>query len=168
MIGIPRDLTSRIRSRTRRPSLTPSAAVGLVKDHDIGSERGGAGHGNALSLTARKCFDLLADVLDRHQTKLREFLARNLTHLPFVKLTKYLAHQAGLPNFPPHEHVVGNRKRRRHRQCLVDRLDPVFPRMDWRVERDDLSVEPDLSVIRTECTRQSLDECRFAGHRCRQ
>ncbi len=39
----------------------------LVEDDDLGPERSGSGHGDALALSAGKCFDRLVDVLDRHQ-----------------------------------------------------------------------------------------------------
>ena len=53
-MGMPRALTSRIKSSTLPDSLTPSAAVGLVHDDDFAGEASSARYSDALPLTAKK------------------------------------------------------------------------------------------------------------------
>jgi hypothetical protein len=50
-------------------------------------------------------------------------LSRAKAPSPAVELAQQLAHEAGFAQLAAHEHVVGDRQRRRHGEGLVDGLD---------------------------------------------
>jgi hypothetical protein len=58
-----------------------------------------------------------------------------------------LAHETRVAQISAHEHVVGDRQRRRHGERLVDGLDAGFARVDRRVEVTSLALEVDLARI---------------------
>src|SRR5882762_1466209 len=135
-IDTPRRRTSRMSSSTRRDSLT---------------------------LAARQSFDALIDVLNRQQAELGQLLARDALHGLAIQYPADGTERAAAAQFTPQEHVVGNGKARRQRERLINGLDAGTPRIERRVERHLLAVQPDLARIRHHRSGERADQRGFAG-----
>src|SRR5579863_2850336 len=135
----------------------------LVHDDDAFGECCGARHRDALALAARESLDRLIDVLNGHQPKLVELVARELLHRGAVERAKDAAYGPGRAHLAPQEHIVGDRQGRREREVLIDCLDSGFPCVDRRAEMHDLAGEPDFSGIGNDGAAERFDERRLAG-----
>src|ERR1700733_4463565 len=135
----------------------------LVHDHHALGESRGARHRDALALAAGQRFDGLMDILDRHQAKIVQFLAREFRHTSAIGCSKPLSHDAGRARLAAEEHVVGDRQSGRESQRLIHRLDAPFARRDRRGEVNDFSTEPNLARIGNNRAAQGLDQRRLAG-----
>ncbi|MNL16005.1 hypothetical protein D3C87_1370260 [compost metagenome] len=131
---------------------------GLIENDDLGAEGCRPGHRDALALAAGQRFHRLVDVLNGHQAQFGELFAGDALHGRAVELAQHRAHEPGLADFAAHEHVVGNRERRRHGEGLVDRFDPGMAGIDGRGEMHLLPLEKDLAAIGLDGTGQRLDQ----------
>src|ERR1700722_16767460 len=135
----------------------------LVHDHDAAAKGGGPCHSHTLPLTTREGLDRLAYVLDRRNAQLQQRLARFFLHARAIEHAEELSPQSGLAQLAAEEEIVGNAERRRQGEILVDRLDAGGSRILRGAEMHDLAVQADLALVRSDGSRQRLDEARLAG-----
>ena len=82
---------------------------------------------------------------------------------PLFEHPQHAALRAAPAQLAAEEDVGGDVERRRDGEVLVDGLDPGAPRVAWRAEVHALAVEADLPLVRLQCSRERLDQCRLAG-----
>src|SRR5271157_1567267 len=135
----------------------------LVHDDDSAREGRCASDRDPLALAPRQRLDRLTDVLDRHQPKFVELLARKLLHGGAVERAKEAANDPSRSNLASEEHIIGDRQRRRQRQVLVDSLDTRLARFNRRPKVHDIARKADFAGVGNHGAANSLDERRLSG-----